>query len=199
MFRLGLILGGLSSCNSILAILAPWYIVTRLGTNVETDAFFASTALPQFIFLIVSATLIHILVPLLATKDKENFLNDARRSFLIVTSIFSLIALVLLSFIGVWVPLLVPGFSAAGKDLTLELTKIQLISMVLNASIVTLWSSYYARQNFIWVELSTLIANIAALLLLIYTLPRFGIQAAVWAVVFNNGLKVLLLLPILGR
>lgn len=79
MFRLGLILGGRSSCNSILAILAPWYIVTRLGTSVETDAFFASTALPQFIFLIVSAALIHILVPLPATKDKENIFERCEK------------------------------------------------------------------------------------------------------------------------
>lgn len=199
MFRLGLILGGLSSCNSILAILAPWYIVTYLGTNVETDAFFASAVLPQFIFLIISATLVHILVPLLTTKDEENFLNDAKSLFLIVTGIFSLIALVLLISINAWVPLLVPGFSAAGKDLALELTKIQLISMVLNVSIIILWSSYYARQNFIWVEFSSLIANVAALLLLLYTLPRFGIQAAAWVVVFNNSLKLIFLLPILGR
>lgn len=97
----------------------------------------------------------------------------------------------LLIFIESWIPLLVPGFSAAGKDLAPELTKIQLISMVLNASIITLWPSYYARQHFIWVELSTLVANVAALLLLIYTLPRFGTQAAAWAVVFNNSLKLI--------
>jgi len=199
LFRLGLILGWLSSCNSILAILGPWYVVTRLGMNVETDAFFASAALPQFIFLILSATLVHILVPLLATKDEEDFLADARSSFLTITLIFGLIALVLFIFIDLWVPVLVPGFSAAGKDLALELTRIQLISMVLNAGIVTLWSSYYARRNFIWVELSTLVANVAALLLLVDTLPRFGIQAAAWAVVFNNSLKLIFLLPILGR
>ena len=80
MFRLGLILGGLSSCNSLLAILAPWYIVTRLGTNIETDAFFASTALPQYIFLIASATLIHILVPLLSGWNSPRWSLTSRRS-----------------------------------------------------------------------------------------------------------------------
>jgi putative peptidoglycan lipid II flippase len=167
--------------------------------NVQTDAFFASGALPQFIFLIISSTLAHILVPLLATKDEEDFRNDALTSFLAVTAFFSLLALILLIFIDVWVPAFVSGFSAEGKSLAIALMKIQLISMVLNASIVTLWSSYQARQKFIWAELSSLIANILSLLLLIYTLPRFGIKAAAWAVVFNNTLKLIFVLPILGR
>lgn len=96
MFRLGLILGALSVCNSTLAILGPWYVVTSAGANVETDALFASGALPQFIFLIVSSTLAHILVPLLATNDEENFLNNARISFSAVTIFFSLLAILLL-------------------------------------------------------------------------------------------------------
>ena len=199
MFRLSLILGALSACNSVLAVLVPWYVVTEMGANVETDAFFASSALPQFIFLIITSTLAHILVPLLATADEESFLNDARTSFLAVTTFFTLIALVLLVLINVWVPFLVPGFSAAGKALAMRLTRIQLISMVLNASIVTLWSSYQARHRFIWQEVSSLLSNIAALLLLIYSLPRFGIHAAAWTMVFNNSLKLALLLPILGR
>ena len=76
MFRLGLILGGLTICNSILAILVPWYVVTSIGANVETDAFFASGALPQFIFLIVNSTLAQILVPLLATKGRASYLGE---------------------------------------------------------------------------------------------------------------------------
>lgn len=198
LFRLSVTLGGLSACNSILAILVPWYVVTKIGANVETDAFFASSALPQFIFLIVTSTLAHILIPLFATTGEENFLNDARISFLAVTVFFCLTAVILLISINVWIPFLVPGFSAAGKDLTIGLTKIQLISMVLNASIVTLWSFYQARQKFIWQELSSLLANVAALLLLVYALPRFGIRAAAWTMVFANSLKFILLLPILG-
>ncbi|HEY9282130.1 MAG TPA: lipid II flippase MurJ [Pyrinomonadaceae bacterium] len=199
MFRLSLTIGWLSACNSVLAVLVPWYVVTKIGANAETDAFFASSAPPQFIFLIISSTFAPILVPLFATSDEESFLNDARTFFLAVTVFFCLLAVVLLIAAEVWVPFLVSGFSAAGKGLALRLTKIQLISMVLNASIVTLWSCYQARQKFIWQEVSSLLANVSALLLLVYALPRFGIQAAAWAMVFNNSLKLILLLPILGR
>jgi putative peptidoglycan lipid II flippase len=71
--------------------------------------------------------------------------------------------------------------------------------MVGNASVAVLWSVYYARQKFIWAELSAILANVAALLFLIWTLPHYGIPAAAWAAVLNLGLKVGLLFPVLGR
>ena len=66
MIKLGFILAGLAICNAVLAVLMPWYVVTRLGVGVETDAFFASGALPQLIFLVASFSLTQVLVPLLA-------------------------------------------------------------------------------------------------------------------------------------
>jgi peptidoglycan biosynthesis protein MviN/MurJ (putative lipid II flippase) len=93
----------------------------------------------------------------------------------------------------------VPGFSAAAKTLTVTLMRIQLISMVLNAAIVTLWSAYHARHRFVWVEVSSLIANALGVTFLVLTMPRLGIRAAALNTVFFNSLKLAFLLPILGR
>lgn len=199
MIKLSLTLGWLAVCNAILAVLMPWYIVTRLGVGIETDAFFASSALPQFVFLVSSSSLSYVLVPLIATEDEKTFRQDAWSFFLGITAIFSLLAVGLFLAAGYWVPLLVHGFSYQAKQLTISLSRIQLLSMIGNALVVVLWSVYYARQKFIWAELSPLLANMAALLFLFWTLPHFGIEAAAWATVLNLGLKVALLLPILGR
>src|SRR5688500_5685985 len=139
-FRQGVKLGALAACNAALAILSAWYIVARTGLNVETDAFFASGALPQLAFLLLSATLPPVLVPLLAIKDAESLREDAWVFFLLTTSLFGLVGAGLYATCGVWVPLLVPGFSVEGKSLTVSLTKIQIASMVLNAGVVTLWA-----------------------------------------------------------
>ncbi|HEX3227865.1 MAG TPA: hypothetical protein VHQ95_02805, partial [Pyrinomonadaceae bacterium] len=64
MIKLSFILAGLAICNAVLAVLMPWYVVTRLGVGIETDAFFASGALPQLIFLVASFSLTQVLVPL---------------------------------------------------------------------------------------------------------------------------------------
>lgn len=198
-FGQGLGVGALAICNAALAILSAWYIVARTGLNVETDAFFASGALPQLAFLLLSATLPPVLVPLLATRGAESQREDAWVFFLLTTTLFTLVGAGLYATCGVWVPLLVPGFSAEGKSLTVSLTKIQIASMVLNAGIVTLWAAQHARRRFVWVELSGVLANLAGLLFLVYTLPRFGIHAAAWNTVFYNCLKLAFLLPVLGR
>ena len=183
----------------MLAVLMPWYVVTRLGIGVETDAFFASGALPQLIFLVASFSLTQVLVPLLATEDEQTFRRDAWGFFLSVTGLFTLLGTLLFVLAGFWVPLLVPGFSDQAKQLTVSLSRIQLLGMVGNASVTVLWSVYYARQRFIWAELSPVFANILSLLFLFWTLPQYGIVAAAWATVLNLGLKLVFLTPILGR
>jgi putative peptidoglycan lipid II flippase len=199
LIRLSLILAGLAICNAMLAVLMPWYVVTRLGIGVETDAFFASGALPQLIFLVASFSLTQVLVPLLATEDEQTFRRDAWGFFLSVTGLFALFGTLLFVLAGFWVPLLVPGFSDQAKQLTVSLSRIQLLGMVGNASVTVLWSVYYARQRFIWAELSPVFANILSLLFLFWALPQYGIAAAAWATVLNLGLKLVFLTPILGR
>jgi putative peptidoglycan lipid II flippase len=198
LFKQGLNLAALAVCNASLALLSAWYIVTRTGINFETDAFFASSALPQIAFLFLSTTLLPVLVSLLATRDAQRLRDDAWVFFLLSTSVFGLTGLVLFASCDFWVPLLVPGFSAEGKSLTVALTKIQVVSMVLNAIIVTLWAAEHARRRFVWVELSGVLANLAGLVFLVYALPRFGIRAAAWNTVFYNALKLVFLLPVLG-
>jgi peptidoglycan biosynthesis protein MviN/MurJ (putative lipid II flippase) len=199
LIKLSLILAGLAICNAVLAVLMPWYVVTHLGVGIETDAFFASGALPQLIFLVASFSLTQVLVPLLATEDEKTFRRDAWGFFLGVTGFFSLLAAVLFGFAGYWVPLLVPGFSNEAKELTVSLSRIQLLGMVGNASVAVLWSVYYARQKFLWAELSPVFANVLSLLFLFWTLPQYGIAAAAWATVLNLVLKVAFLMPLLGR
>jgi peptidoglycan biosynthesis protein MviN/MurJ (putative lipid II flippase) len=198
LIRLGLILAGLAICNAALAILMPWYVVTRLGIGPETDAFFASGALPQLIFLVCSFSLTQVLVPLLATEDEANFGRDSWAFFLGVSGVLALLAAILFLTMGLWVDLLVPGFSPSTRQLTIVLTRIQMLAMIGNGSVVVLWSVFYARQKFIWVELSSLFANAAGLLFLFWTLPVYGIEAAAWATVMTLGLKVAMLMPVLG-
>jgi putative peptidoglycan lipid II flippase len=199
LIRLSLTLAALAICNAVLAVLMPWYVVTHLGVGRETDAYVASTALPQIIFLVVSFSLPHVLVPLLATLEEKTFHRDAWGFFLGITGVFTLLAVPLFLTAGLWVPKMVLGFSDYAKVLAISLSRIQLLAMVGNASVVVLWSVYFARHRFIKVELSSFLANIAALLYLVWMLPSQGIAAVAWATVLSLGLKLALLLPILGR
>ena len=176
----------------------PWYVVTRLGVGAATDAFFASGALPQLIFLVASFSLTQVIAPLLATESGENFRRDAWAFFLGVSAIFCVVAAVLFLTTGYWVDLFVPGFSVEMRQLAITLRRIQLLAMIGYASVIVLWSVYYARQKFLWTELSSVLANAVSLLFLVWALPRYGIVAAAWGAVLNLTLKVAMLMPGLG-
>ena len=199
MIRLSLTLAALALCNAVLAMLMPWYVVTRMGVGIETDAFFASGALSQLIFLVASFSLTQVIVPLLATEDEKTFQRDAWGLFLAISGVFVLLSAGLFVTAPYWVSLIVPGFSAEALRLTVMLSRIQLLGMIGNALVAVLWSVYYARQRFLWAEVSSVLANVVALVFLYWTLARYGIVAAAWATVLNLGLKVGLLMPILGR
>jgi putative peptidoglycan lipid II flippase len=194
-----LTLAALAGTNILLTLLFQWYVITQLGVGIETDALFAGMALPTLILSVVSSSLTHVLVPLLATENEITFGENAWSFFLGITVLFATLALVLFVTAGVWVPWLVPGFSPAARALTVSLTRIQLVSMIFTASVSVLWSVYHARKQFIWVELSTLLSNLIALVLIVKLLALYGIVAAAMVIVLRTLLQLLWLLPGLGR
>lgn len=192
-------LATLAAVNTLLALLMTWYVVAHVGVGAQTDAFFASAVIPQFAFILLTTTLLPVLVPLLATRSEREFSHDVWSFFSLTGTVFVLLAVLLYLSANAWVPWLVPGFSAQAKTLTASLTRIQLVSMVLNALIVTLWAAHHARNRFVWVELSAIVANCAGLSFLVLTISHLGIWAAAVNTIFYNSLKLAFLAPILGQ
>ena len=189
----------LAGLNILVTLLFQWYVITQLGVGIETDALFAGMAVPQLILTVVSTSLTHVLVPLLATEDVTSFRRNAWGFFLGVSGIFTMLAVALCVTATYWVPWLVPGFSKPAQTLTVTLTRIQLFSMIFMASVSVLWSVYHAKQRFIWVELSTLLSSLIGLFLLIALLPAYGVTGAALLIVLRTGLQLIWLLPGLGR
>lgn len=192
-------LGTLSAANIGIAFLFQWYVLTQLGPGMETDALFAGMTLPQLVLAIISGSLMHVLVPLLAGEDEDRLRHDAWGFLVLVGGLFGLLASILYVAAPWWIPIAVPGFSDAGQTLTIELTRIQLIGMVFTAINGVQWAAYHARQQFVWAEFTPLLASAFSLLLLLWALPRFGVIAAAWISTLSMGLQTLLLAPGMGR
>ena len=192
-------LGTLSALNIGIAFLFQWYVLTQLGPGIETDALFAGMTLPQLVLAVISGSLMHVLVPLLAGENEDRLRHDAWGFLLLIGGLFSLLAIILYVTATWWIPLTVPGFSEAGKVLTVELTRIQLIGMVLSAINGVQWATYHARQQFVWAEFTPILASTFSLLLLIWALPQFGVVAAAWISTLRMALQTLLLAPGMGR
>src|SRR6185295_8483586 len=94
----------LAGTNILVTLLFQWYVITQLGVGIETDALFAGMALPTLILSVVSTSLTHVLVPLLATENETTFRENAWGFFLGVGALFTAVALVLFVTAGFWVP-----------------------------------------------------------------------------------------------
>ncbi len=188
-------LGVLSAVNIGLTFLYQWYVLTRLGPGMETDALFAGMTVPQLVLAVISASLMHVLVPILAGEDSAGLMNDAWSLLILVAGFFGVLFVILFAGAPWWVPLTVPGFDAAGVALTVALTRIQAVAMVLVGINGVQWATYHARQRFLWVEFVPILAGGGGLLFLVWALPRYGIKAAAWATVLRMGAETLLLAP----
>ena len=192
-------LGLLSAINIGIGFLYQWFVLIQLGPGMETDALFAGMALPQMVLAVVSGSLMHVLVPLLAGEKKNKLHADAWGFLVLVGGLFGLIAVVFYLTANWWVPFLVPGFNNESRLLTISLTRIQLIGMIFAAINGVQWATYHAEQRFIWAEITPIIASSFGLLLLIWALPRYGVTAAAWISVFRMALQTILLSPGMGK
>lgn len=189
----------LSSVSIGITLIFQWYVLTQLGPGLETDALFAGMTLPQIVLAIISGSLMHVLVPLLAGEIDDHLRHTVWGIFILVGCLFGLLAGVLYVTASWWIPLTVPGFEAAGRALTVELTRIQLIGMVFVAVNGVQWAAYHAKQQFVWAELAPILSNVIGLLLLIWALPLYGVIAVAWVSTLRAVLQTLLLAPGMGR
>jgi len=199
MTKLILSLGPLAAVNIFLTLVSHCYIFLRIGPGIETDAFYAGIAVPQLVLSVLSGTLFYVMVPLLAGEDEKNLSQGVWSVFSLIGGALGALALGLFVLAPVWIALLLPGFSHAGHNLSVELTRIQLIGMVFSSLSGVLRAAYHARQNFLWPESCQLVESVCGLGALLWALPIFGIYAAAWVYVLRAVLLTILLLPGLGR
>jgi putative peptidoglycan lipid II flippase len=199
--RLTLSLGWLASVNIFVTLIIHWYVITRLGIGVETDALFAGMVVPQLVLVLFTSSLLHVLVPLLAAgvfEDERDLRRELWGIFLLVAGASALIAAVLHLAASYWMRWLVPGFSTEGYALAVALTRIQLFGLLFAAVDCVLRAACRARRSFVWPEAATPLANFIGLLLLVWVLPRYGIRAAAWVTVLRTALPVAFMWPVLG-
>jgi putative peptidoglycan lipid II flippase len=192
-------LGTLSAGNIGITFLFQWYVLVQLGPGIETDALFASMTVPQLVLMVISGSLMHVLVPLLAGEEQDRLRHDVWGFLALVGGLFGIISVILFVAAPWWIPLTVPGFSEAGKALTIDLTRIQLIGMIFTAINGVQWAAYHARQKFVWAEFTQILAGAIAFAILVWALPRFGVFAAAWISAIRLVIQTLLLSSGMGK
>jgi putative peptidoglycan lipid II flippase len=188
----------LAGLNIVATFGYQWLPIVKLGVGAATDALFFSAIVPQIVLSVVSSGLTSVLTPLLSTADADAF---RRKAWTFAHGVaFGALAINGLLFLlaPVWVRWLVPGFDPSTQALTIELVRIQLIAAVFTALLTVNWSAQFARNRFLWVEASAVIAGAVGLVVLWIAIPIMGVHGVAWALALRAALQVFLLLPGLG-
>lgn len=194
-----LLLSSMSAVNIGIAFLFQWYVFFYLGPGPETDALFAGMTIPQLVLTVISASLMHVLVPMMAGESDKKLKEDAWNFFYLITVLFGALAIILYITSALWVPILFPGFEDDLIQLTIDLTHIQLLGMVFSAVNGVQLATYHAKQHFILPEFSLVLTGLVGISLLIWALPRYGVLAAAYINVLRFALQTIILMPFLGK
>ena len=198
-FKAGpVLIGSASLLNVVMAVLFQWVLLIILGPGKDTDALFAALTLPQLFSTVIASALTQVLVPLLAGESEEDARRTAWSYAALFGPMFAVAAAVLALTAAWWVPLLVDGFDAPGKQRAVHLTQISVIGIVFTGTIAVQQAAAFARGHYIWPDIAQALTNALALGLLVVLLPRYGITAAAWVTIGRLALQCLLMIRSLG-
>lgn len=189
----------ITALQIILSFGVQWYVVTYYGAGFKTDALYAGWTIPQVLITILIDTVSVVLIPVLSKRSEEEVQRHGWVLFLVMGIGFLGLAGVFFLLMPWIIPVIVPGFSLAAKQLAVLLSRIQIFGLVGTGCYAILSALCQVRNKFIWPALSILLAAAANLMFVVWELPRFGIASAAWGQVIFNTLPALLLLPELGK
>jgi putative peptidoglycan lipid II flippase len=155
-------------------------VVGVVGANRMSDGYFGGLSLPQFFLAVGVAPLVSVLIPLLAAGRAEDHRRNASAALALGVGGACIVTLVLVPTADLWIRWVFPGFAPQDRPLLRYLTQVHLLSLAPAVGCAVLKASSYARRRFLSAELTSVTGAVLGLGVLLVTLPRFGVQAAVW-------------------
>jgi putative peptidoglycan lipid II flippase len=202
--RAGLIVTGAFLAARVLGWVRLLVISTTFGAGPDLDAFFAAFRIPDLIFQLVAAgALGTALIPVLAGLFARDEMSRGWRVTSTVANLM-LLALGLLAIVvfilAPWIiPAVTPGFGQAQLDLTIQLTRVMLLSPILLALGSVANSVLNARHHFLAPAMAPIAYNIAIIAAALLLTPFLGIVGLAVGVVAGSALHLAVQVPALHR
>ncbi|HXX61157.1 MAG TPA: murein biosynthesis integral membrane protein MurJ [Candidatus Sulfotelmatobacter sp.] len=202
--RAGLVVSIAVFVSRVLGWLRTVVITTTFGAGPDLDAYFAAFRLPDLVFQLVAAgALASALVPVLAGLLAH---DEEARAWHVVSVVANVMLLVLVPLIlagellaPVLVPLITPAFSAAQLALTVDLTRLMLLSPLFLALGAVASSALNARGRFAAAAAGAALYNVAIIGAALLLAPSMGVRALAVGVVAGAILTLAIQVPQLVR
>ncbi len=192
-----LVIGLSFMVSRLLGLLRDRLLVARFGVGPETDAYTAAFRLPELLFtLLVSGAFAVAFIPVFAEHLSKNDRKEAWEMssvllnfLLIFTAVAGAIAFI---FADPITALLAPGFNAYQHELTVNLTRIMLVTPMLFAVSSLLGSIAQSFGRFVVFALASVFYNLGIIFGIVYLSPTDSIYGVAWGVVIGALLQALL-------
>jgi len=205
-----IIIGGLSVASRFLGLARDRLLFSRFGAGDLTDAYLAGFKLPDFIFNIfvlgaVSAAFIPVFLEQWNRDGNTSEGNraEAWRMTNTVLTITVLLMTVLAGIGALFAPALMtviaPGFSPDKQALTVQLTRIMLVSILVFGVSNILGSVLNAFRRFVAYGLAPIVYNLGIIIGILWLAPRFGAVGLAWGVVLGAVLHCAVQIPAVRR
>jgi putative peptidoglycan lipid II flippase len=183
--------------SRLLGLLRDRLLAAHFGISPLTDAYTAAFRLPELLFtLLVSGAFAVAFIPVLSQKLEHHQKDEAWElsSTLLNVLVLATIAVSAVAFVlaDPLTTLVAPGFDSYRHDLTVQLTRIMLITPVIFAVSSVLGSLQQAFNRFLIFSLASTLYNIGIIFGIIVLAPKHSVYGVAIGVVLGAGLQALL-------
>ncbi|MFV2063805.1 MAG: murein biosynthesis integral membrane protein MurJ [Chloroflexota bacterium] len=200
--RAGLVLTGAFFLSRMLGWLRVVVLGNLFDASAELDAFFAAFRIPDLMFQLVAAgaiasSLIPVLSGLLADGERDRAWRVASTVANLMVGVLLVLAVLMAVFAPLIVPFLVPGFDEATTQLTIDLTRLMLISPIFLAAGSIATAVLNTEGRFGAAAMAPLVYNVSIIGGSLLLAPHIGVFAAAVGVVIGSVAHLLIQVPAL--
>ena len=200
--RAGLIITGAFLASRVLGWLRVVVLSNLFGAGAELDAYYAAFRVPDLIFELVAAgaitsALIPVLSGLIEGGQRDRAWRVASTVLNLMLAALLALAVLLFFFAPTLVPLLVPGFDESTTALTVELTRLMLVSPILLAAGSIVTAILQTQDRFGATAMAPVVYNASIIGGALLLEPAMGIHGVAVGVVVGAAGHVLVQLPAL--
>ncbi len=196
-----LILAIASLASKILGLYRDRILAGNFGLGSDLDVYYAAFRIPDFVFNIVvlgaiSAGFIPVFTKFVSEKKEEEAFKTANIILNLIFVILFIFCLLVVIFTPSLINFLAIGFNAEKKEMTVQLTRIMILSpmfLLLSSIIGGILQSY---KRFFVYSLSPIMYNIGIIIGALYFARWWGLEGLAWGVVLGSFLHFAIQIPI---
>ncbi len=196
LFKSTLKLSITTSTGLLIGLLSQFYILFYFGTSIQTDAHIVSLTIPLLISSVFVVTLPQILVPIFLDQDDAGI--AAWHVMIPLAAFFTVLSLALFLLAPFYIPLLFFGLNSDASQLAIELTKIQVWSILSAGLTIAPMTLLRAQEKILFTEIRSLIASTIGLVALVPATQYYGILGASLVFLLRSWIHLILVIPVLG-